>query len=78
MGTELLKFPVSLIICILYICRMSSLSLISAHHRKSAVELLEASKAEYVKSSRVLNNKQELKHPEKLCVQTRWVHVFLK
>lgn len=42
-----------------------------AHHRKSAVELLEASKAEYVKSSRVLNNKQELKHPENLCVASR-------
>lgn len=42
-----------------------------AHHRKSAVELLEASKAEYVKSTRVLNNKQELKHPENLCVSSR-------
>ena len=46
---------------------------ISAHHRKSAVELLEASKAEYVKSTHVLNNKQELKHPENLSVSSRLV-----
>ncbi|KAL4235631.1 hypothetical protein ACF0H5_004026 [Mactra antiquata] len=44
-----------------------------ASHRKSAVELLEASKGEYVKSSKVLNHKQKLKHPENLCVGNREV-----
>lgn len=39
---------------------------IFARRRKSAVELLEASKSEYVKSVSVLNHKQELKHPEVL------------
>ncbi|XP_052098660.1 protein FAM110B-like [Mytilus californianus] len=39
--------------------------------RKSAVELLEASKGEYVKSVSVLKQKQELKHPENLHVSTR-------
>ncbi|XP_060083871.1 protein FAM110B-like [Ylistrum balloti] len=39
---------------------------IFAHRRKSAVELLEASKSEYVKSRSVLKTKQELKHPENL------------
>lgn len=40
----------------------------SANHRKSAVELLEASKSEYVKSQQVLDHRQELKHPENLSV----------
>jgi hypothetical protein len=40
----------------------------SANHRKSAVELLEESKGSYVKSTKVLNHKQELKHPENLSV----------
>lgn len=42
-----------------------------ANHRKSAVELLEASKGEYVKSTIVLNHRQELKHPENLSVGNR-------
>ncbi|KAK3089124.1 hypothetical protein FSP39_001034 [Pinctada imbricata] len=43
---------------------------IFAHRRKSAVELLEASKSEYVKSTSVLNQRQELKHPEVLHIGT--------
>lgn len=42
-----------------------------ANHRKSAVELLEASKGEYVKSTVVLNHRQELKHPENFSVGNR-------
>ncbi|OWF43450.1 protein FAM110B-like [Mizuhopecten yessoensis] len=44
----------------------SSNNNIFAHRRKSAVELLEASKSEYVKSQSVLKSRQELKHPENL------------
>jgi len=44
---------------------------IADRRRKSAVELLEASKGEYVKSVSVLKQKQELKHPENLQISTR-------
>lgn len=44
-----------------------------ANYRKSAVELLEASKGTYVKSTNVLNHRQELKHPENLSVGNREV-----
>ncbi|KAH3695980.1 uncharacterized protein LOC127862256 [Dreissena polymorpha] len=42
-----------------------------ANHRKSAVELLEASKGSYVKSREVLDHRQELKHPENLSIGNR-------
>lgn len=51
--------------------RSSSSKGLFDHRRKSAVELLEASKGEYVKSVSVLKQKQELKHPENLHISTR-------
>ncbi|KAL5017402.1 hypothetical protein ScPMuIL_006991 [Solemya velum] len=44
---------------------------IFAGRRKSAVELLEASKPDYVKSTSVLNHRQELKHPSQLNTNSR-------
>ena len=61
-----------LTIHIVDMCVRTVLWHVPAHHRKSAVELLEASKGSYVKSRQVLDHRQGLKHPENLSIGHRY------